>query len=444
MKTFYIRTFGCQMNDHDSERMAQLLVMQGLRPVDSPRDADLVIINTCSVRAKPEHKALSEVGRHRQRKQAKGTRIVLAGCVAQQEGERLLSRAPYLDAIIGPDAVGRLPEILASIQAGQGPVIAVDLHDQRDPCFVPLQKKRRSRVSSLVTIMKGCDNLCSYCIVPSVRGREVSRPLGDILREVEVLAAGGSREVVLLGQNVNSYHDPESGTGFPDLLAALDRQGAVDRIRFTTSHPKDLGPRLIEAMAGLGRVCEHIHLALQSGSDRVLELMNRKYSAADFVSKAQAIRRAIPGVSITTDIIVGFPSESGRDFQNTFEVVEKVAFDQAFSFKYSPRPGTAAAKLPDDVPPEVKAERLAALQALLDELEARSLSRLSGKTLPVLVEGSSIRDAEAFRGRTRCNRVVNFTSASTAPPGKIIDVRIVEARGHTLWGESGVDNRPLA
>lgn len=444
MNTFYIRTFGCQMNNHDSERMAQLLVMQGLRPVDSPREADLVIINTCSVRAKPEHKALSEAGRHRQRKQAKGTRILLAGCVAQQEGDRLLSKAPYLDAVIGPDAVGRLPEILASIQAGHGPVIAVDLHDKQNPCFVPLQNERRSQISSLVTIMKGCDNFCSYCVVPNVRGREVSRPLGDILKEVETLAAGGTREVVLLGQNVNSYHDTVSDTGFPELLAALDRQGAVDRIRFTTSHPKDLGPRLIEAMAGLERVCEHIHLALQSGSDRILELMNRKYSAADFIGKAEAIRQAMPGVSITTDIIVGFPSEQDQDFQSTFEVVREVAFDQAFSFKYSPRPNTAAAKLPDDIPPEMKAERLAALQTLLDQLEARSLSRLAGQTLPVLVEGQSIRDPDALRGRTRCNRVVNFASSSGAPPGKTVEVRVVESRGHTLWGESGVDIRPMA
>ena len=444
MNTFYIRTFGCQMNDHDSERMAQLLIMQGLRPVESAREADLVIINTCSVRAKPEHKALSEVGRHRQRKQAKGTRIIMAGCVAQQEGERLLARAPYLDAVVGPDAVYRLPEILAGIQAGKGPLVAVDLHNEQDPCFVPLQEKLPGQVSSLVTIMKGCDNFCSYCIVPHVRGREVSRPLVDILRDVETLAAAGSREVVLLGQNVNSYNDPGSDTGFPGLLEALDRQGAVDRIRFTTSHPKDLGPRLIEAMAGLDRVCEHVHLALQSGSDRILELMNRKYSAADFISKAEAIRQAMPGVSITTDIIVGFPSEQDGDFQNTFETVREVAFDQAFSFKYSPRPGTAAAKLPDDVPPEIKAERLATLQALLDDLEARSLSRLSGRTLPVLAEGQSIRDPDALRGRTRCNRVVNFASASPVPPGKTVVVRIVEARGHTLWGECGVDNRPMA
>jgi len=444
MNTFYIRTFGCQMNDHDSERMSQLLVQQGLRQVDSPREADLVIVNTCSVRAKPEHKALSEVGRHRQRKQAKGTRIILAGCVAQQEGDRLLSRAPYLDAIIGPDAIPQLPEILARIEDGHGPVIAVDLHDQRNPCFIPLQEKRRGQISSLVTIMKGCDNFCAYCIVPYVRGREVSRPLGDILEEVESLAAGGSREVVLLGQNVNSYDDPDSGTGFPGLLAALDRQGAVERIRFTTSHPKDLSPELIAAVSGLERVCEHIHLGLQSGSDRILKLMNRGYTAADFVDKARSFRQAAPGISITTDIIVGFPSENDQDFQDTLDVVRSVAFDQAFSFKYSPRPGTAAARMADDVSPEVKAERLAILQTLLDELEANSLSNLSGQILPVMVEGPSIRDPEAFRGRTRCNRVVNFTAPSPSPAGKTVAIRVVESRGHTLWGESGVDIHPLA
>lgn len=441
MRTFHIRTFGCQMNEHDSRRMALLLVEQGLRPASSAGEADLVIINTCSVRAKPEHKALSEAGRHRRRKQLKGTRIILAGCVAQQEGDRLLSRAPYLDAIIGPDAVGRLPEILSSIQNGRGPVIAVDQHDKKNPCFVPLPAERESRVSALVTIMKGCDNFCSYCVVPHVRGREVSLPAGDILLEVDALAAAGSREVTLLGQNVNSYRDPESGAGFPQLLEALDRQAAVDRIRFTTSHPKDLSPQLIQAVAGLERVCEHVHLGLQSGSDRVLGLMNRGYTRAEFVRKAEAFRRAVPGVSITTDIIVGFPSEKPRDFEDTLEVVRSVAFDQAFSFKYSPRPNTAALRLEDDVPPEVKAERLAALQALLDELEAESLSRLAGQTLPVLVEGRSLRDPDAHRGRTRCNRVVNFTSARPAMPGQTVDVRVVEARSHTLSGETGVDKR---
>ncbi len=425
------------MNVHDSRRMTQLLIGQGLRPVESASKADLVIINTCSVRAKPEHKALSEAGRHRRRKAARGTRIILAGCVAQQEGDRLLSKAPYLDAIIGPDALLHLPAILTSIQEGRGPVIAVDQHDEKSPGFVPLAEEPEGRTSSLVTIMKGCDNFCSYCVVPHVRGREVSRPRGDILREVESLAAAGSREVVLLGQNVNSYRDPQSDSDFPGLLQALDRQAAVDRIRFTTSHPKDLSSRLIQAVAGLERVCEHVHLGLQSGSDRILKLMNRKYTGDEFVRKAAAFRKAVPGVSITTDIIVGFPSETEEDFEDTLEVVRGAAFDQAFSFKYSPRPNTAAARLEDDVPAGVKAERLAKLQTLLDDLEARGLSRLSGQNLPVLAEGRSLRDPEAWRGRTRCNRVANFTSASPLRPGETVDVRVVEARGHTLWGQSG-------
>jgi tRNA-2-methylthio-N6-dimethylallyladenosine synthase len=432
------------MNDHDSDRMAQLLVGRGLRPVSSPEEADLVIVNTCSVRAKPEHKALSEVGRYRQRKREEGTRIILAGCVAQQEGNRLLSKAPYLDAIVGPDAIHRLPEILASIQSGHTPVIAVDLHNRKNPCFVPLQAEGGSRISALVTIMKGCDNFCSYCVVPHVRGREVSRPSGDILHEVETLAAKGSREVVLLGQNVNSYNDPESGNGFPGLLQALDRQGVVDRIRFITSHPKDLSPRLIQAVAELDRVCEHVHLGLQSGSDRILGLMNRGYTRAEFLEKAEAFRKAVPGVSITTDIIVGFPSETDEDFKNTVEVVRAVAFDQAFSFRYSKRPGTAAASFPDDVPPEVKVERLAVLQSLLDELETKSLSRLTGGIHTVLVEGRSFRDPGTHRGRTRCKRVVNFASSLPVRNGQTVDVRVLEARGHTLWGETGVDNRPFA
>ncbi len=468
MNTFYIHTFGCQMNVHDSERMAQLLVGQGLRPVGSPQEADLVIVNTCSVRAKPEHKALSEVGRHQQRKKTEGCRIILAGCLAQQEGHRLLSKAPYLDAIIGPDAVWRLPEILASIQDGHGPVIAVDQHDRDNPCFVPLKIgsiARRSqepdfakatsgrfavpsldkpqgipaKASALVTIMKGCDNFCSYCVVPHVRGREVSRPAEDILREVKALADAGSREVVLLGQNVNSYNDPESGTGFPGLLEALDRQGAVDRIRFITSHPKDLSPSLIRAVAGLDRVCEHVHLGLQSGSDRILGLMNRGYTGAQFLKMAAAFRRAVPEVSITTDIIVGFPSEDDEDFKDTLAVVRAAAFDQAFSFIYSKRPGTAAGKLPDNISRQVKLERLSALQSLLVELAADSLSRLTGRIHPVLVEGRSLRNPDAYRGRTRCNRVVNFAAAQFLRPGETVNVHVVEVRGHTLWGETKVD-----
>ncbi len=422
------------MNNHDSDRMAQQLMASGMHPVDEPRQAGLIIINTCSVRAKPEHKALSEAGRFRRACESRGARIILAGCVARQEGRRLLHRAPYLDAVIGPDAVGRLVQIVDQIVSGRGPVLAVGDHDEQNPLFVPLGADATPSMTRFVTIMKGCDNYCSYCIVPYVRGREVSRPMLDILAEVKELGSRGVREVTLLGQNVNSYRD-QTGADFPRLLQELDAQAIVSRIRFTTSHPKDLAHELIAAMAGLGSVVEHLHLAMQSGSDRILEKMRRGYTRDMFVEKALEFRAAVPGLSLTTDLIVGFPSETESDFQNTLEAVERVAFDGAFSFKYSPRPGTLAAAYEDDVPPEVKQDRLERLQTRLAELEYASLSSLVGREMEVLVGGSSVRDEAAHSGRTRCNRVVNFTSAQPIAPGDLITVKIHQARGHTMWGE---------
>jgi len=431
--TFFIRTFGCQMNEHDSGRMAQQLVAAGLEPAPEPGRADLIIVNSCSVRAKPEHKALSEAGRYKAHRRRRNARIVLAGCVAQQEGARLLERAPWLDGVLGPDAAGRMHELIEAVRRGALPVLWVEQHSRGDPRFVPLGPSCGRQVSAPVTIMKGCDNFCSYCVVPLVRGREVSRPQSEILSEVEELAERGCREVVLLGQNVNSYRGIRGGD-FPALLEALDRQGAARRIRFTTSHPKDASDRLVQAVAGLDRVCEHIHLALQAGSDRILHAMRRGYRAADFIERVLAFRRAVPGISVTTDIIVGFPGETEDDFRATLAAVEAAAFDAAYSFKYSPRPGTAASRLPDDVPPGVKADRLARLQRRLRELEAASLDRLVGSTQEVLVERRSLRDPEARTGRTRCNRVVNFRADPPPAPGDRVAVSVQETRGHTLWG----------
>jgi tRNA-2-methylthio-N6-dimethylallyladenosine synthase len=433
IKTFYIKTFGCQMNEHDSRRMARLLKGLGMSPARSRQEADLVIVNSCSVRAKPEHKALSEAGRYRRNQKNRHVRVILAGCVAQQGGAELIEKAPYLDAVLGPDAIGNLPDIVKRLQNNEGPITDVIEHDLDNPCFTPLTTTKHSDVSALVTIMKGCNNFCSYCIVPHVRGREVSRARDEILSEIEKLAHSGCREVTLLGQNVNSYRDP-SGLGFPDLLHEIDRQGAVERIRFTTSHPKDLSNELISAVAELERVCEHVHLALQSGSASVLQRMNRGYSPDNFVDLAKKLRGAVPDISITTDIIVGFPGESDRDFEDTLDVVRRVAFDQAFSFKYSPRPKTAAAGMNDDVPERIKADRLEVLQNLLARIEAESLVRLEGKMQEVFISGPSKRDAQISSGRTRCNRVVNFENAKSARAGTLVDVQILEARGHTLWG----------
>jgi tRNA-2-methylthio-N6-dimethylallyladenosine synthase len=434
-QTFCIRTFGCQMNDHDSDRMAQWLSFRGWKQVLTPREANLLIINSCSVRAKPEHKALSEAGRYKQAHKTRGLRIILAGCVAQQEGQCLLEKAPFVDAVLGPDAVERLPEIVEAIFSGRGPIVAVGEHDQGHPGFIPLAPGAGTALCASVIIMKGCDNFCSFCVVPYVRGREVSRPLADILDEVAVLAQRGCREITLLGQNVNSYCD-STGSDFVGLLTALDRKGAVERIRFTTSHPKDFDNKLIEAIFHCKRVCQHVHLPLQSGSNRILERMNRGYTRESYLKKALALRQKVFGVSVTSDLIVGFPSETDSDFQDTLELVKQVGFDQAFSFMYSPRPKTAAGMWLDDVQPSIKRARLQQLQALLSNLESASLARLVGSSQQVLVEGKSLRDPDALTGRTRCNRVVNFVSGSKPGIGKLVDVRILQARGHTLWGEA--------
>jgi tRNA-2-methylthio-N6-dimethylallyladenosine synthase len=440
-RKYFIRTFGCQMNEHDSDRMCQLLTQNGWMETADPMMADWIIINTCSVRAKPEHKALSEAGRYQRARKKRGVRIMVAGCVAQQEGKKLLEHAPYLDAVVGPDEIGRIPELVEKVMEGKGPVVAVELHGLSDPMFVPLCARGPGKISRLLTIMKGCNNGCAYCVVPNVRGREVSRPARDILHEAESLASQGCREITLLGQNVNSYRDAE-GTDFPDLLDALDRQGAVERIRFTTSHPKDLSPKLVEAMAGLERVCEHLHLALQSGSSRVLERMRRGYTRGEFLKKAAWLRSAVSGIRITTDIIVGFPGEDNSDFMDTLSAVEEVGFEQAYSFKYSKRPNTPANSFPDDVPEEVKSDRLLVLQSKLNEVETASLRRRVGSLDEVMVEGMSVRDGDSWMGRTRGNLVVNFDAVSPLSPGRIIDVKILEARGHTLWGklESAASN----
>lgn len=434
-RRFFIRTFGCQMNEHDSERMAQLLLEAGWEEADEPRRADLILVNSCSVRAKPEHKALSEIGRFQAARRSRGVRLVLGGCVAQQEGAALLAKAPYLDAVIGPDAIGRIAAIADSLAAGGGPLLDLSEHTLSEPGFVPVccHRDRRVGLTALVTIMKGCNNFCSFCVVPYVRGREVSRPISDILAEVEALARAGAREVTLLGQNVNSFRD--GAADFSDLLRSIDRQGAIERIRFTTSHPKDLSNDLISAVAELPRVCEHLHLPLQAGSDAVLRRMNRGYDAAHFLSLVEAARRRIANVSVTSDLIVGFPGETEADFEQTLAVVERAGFEQAYSFCYSPRPGTKASEWPDDVPAAEKKRRLERLQRLLATLESTSLQRMTGKSYQVLFEGASRRDTNCGTGRTRCNRVVNFPRPSLGAPGARLEVRILEARGHTLWGE---------
>ncbi len=434
---FYLQTFGCQMNVYDSERISQLLTAQNYREVGDPSQADLILVNTCSVREKPEEKAYSALGRFRVLKK-KNPKLVIGvgGCVAQQEGEGLLERIPFLDFVVGTKELRRIPEILEALEASRVRGSATDLQGRVDPYadlpFIPSPGK----AGAFVSIMQGCDNFCSFCIVPFVRGREVSRPSRDILDEIHSLSAQGVKEVTLLGQNVNSYGSRASGgIGFVGLLEAVQGVAGIERIRFTTSHPKDLSPELIRAFGRLSKLCEHIHLPLQSGSNRILKRMNRGYTREAYWEKISELRRISPEISVTTDMIVGFPGEDEADFQSTLEMVEKIQFDEFFSFRYSDRPHTQASLFPDKVPEEAKQRRLNELQAMQKEITFRQNKVWEGREVEVLVEGQSKAKAEEKTGRTRTNRTVNFSGASLQV-GDLVKLRIQEALLHSLRGES--------
>jgi tRNA-2-methylthio-N6-dimethylallyladenosine synthase len=432
MERFYIRTFGCQMNEHDSERMAGLLIRHGLLPAATPEEADVLILNTCSVREKPDHKAFSELGRLELIKRREPGRILgIAGCVAQSERERLLRRFPAVDFVLGTRSLHDLWELLIAVQQKQRPA-ALSL-TRKEP-LPPLREGRTHPVKAWVTATVGCDNFCSYCIVPYVRGREYSRSVEEILAEVRDLAARGYREVALLGQNVNSYgRDLEKSTTFAGLLRVIDAVEELARIRFFTSHPKDLSDELIAAMAELPKVCEQLHLPAQSGSSRILEGMRRGYTREEYLEKIRRLREAVPEVALSSDFIVGFPGETEEDFAQTMDLVEQVRYDQFFSFMYSPRPHTLAAKLPDDVPPAVKARRLEHLQSRQREISAEQSQKLLGTVQEVLVEGDSRRDSGMDTGRTRCNRVVNILGLKCVP-GSLASVHIEDVYANSLLG----------
>ena len=443
-KKIYIKTFGCQMNVADSEQMAQVLAGDYV-PTDRAEEADLYLINTCAIRRKAEGKVRSLLGSLQELKQRRPQMLLgVGGCVAQQEGERLLAAAPHLDLVFGAHGICRLPEMVR--QAAQGRRL-VDIELAR--AFPPQSRRRWApgAIKTLVTIMQGCNNFCSFCVVPYVRGREYSRPPREIVTEVADFLAAGGKEVTLLGQNVNSY-----GRGLPEpphfaeLLRQIDALPGLARLRFATSHPRDLSPELIAAFGELPSLCEHLHLPVQSGSDRILQAMNRGYTREDYLEKMARLRRACPGLSLSTDIIVGFPGETEEDFQGTMDLVRQAAFDQAFSFKYSPRPQTRAALLPQRVPGEVQAERLARLQNLLNELTFKAHQHLVGKVHEVLVEGASKRSPEELSGRLRTNQVVNF-SGPRELVGQLLKVQITEAHPHSLRGTRVEDSSitwPLA
>ncbi len=430
-KKIYIKTFGCQMNVADSERMARVLAADYV-PTDRVEEADLYLINTCAIRRKAEEKVRSLLGSLRLLKQRRPQMLLgLGGCVAQQEGERLLAAAPHLDLVFGPHGISRLPETVRQAARGRR---SVDIEFTRGFPPQPSRRWAPDAVKALVTIMQGCDNFCSFCVVPYVRGREVSRPPREIVAEVADFLAAGGKEVTLLGQNVNSY-----GRGLPDPLTFTDLVRKIDalpglaRLRFATSHPRDLSPELIAAFGELPSLCEHLHLPVQSGSDGILQAMNRGYTREEYLKKVARLRRACPGISLSTDLIVGFPGETEEDFQETLDLVREAAFDQAFSFKFSPRPQTQAALLPDRVPAEVQTERLTRLQNLLNELTLKAHQRLVGKVPEVLVEGISKRSPEELCGRLRTNQVVNL-SGPRELVGRLVKVRLTEAHPHSLRG----------
>ncbi len=432
----FIHTFGCQMNVYDSLRVQRLLAQDGYTLTSSAADADVIFINTCSVREKAEQKVYSLLGRLRRLKQRKPSLvIVVGGCVAQQLGTTLLERFPYVDVVLGTRALGSLPEILRSVRVGGSRVAHVPNEDEEGWRELFGQTEAwATDVVAPVTVMQGCDNFCTYCIVPYVRGRERSRPVREILREVRILVEKGAREVLLLGQNVNSYGKGlHEKTRFSDLLRLIAHETDVLRIRFTTSHPKDLTEDLIQCFVDIRKLCPHIHLPFQAGSDRILEKMNRGYRGQDYLRKVELLRTACPEIAISTDVMVGFPGETRQDFEDTLELMRTVQFDTLFSFRYSDRPLTAARLFPDKISEEEKAYRLTQLQALQAAITLKKNLQEVGKTREVLVESTSKAGQGEMSGRTPQNRIVNFPGPETLK-GRIIPVRITEAYAHSLKG----------
>ena len=436
-KGIYIKTFGCQMNEYDSSKMLALLERShGLTPVASPQQAHVLLMNTCSVREKAQEKLFSELGRWRPLKDADPSVIIaVGGCVASQEGELIWERAPFVDVVFGPQTLHRLPAMIAAVERGERRCLDISFPEIEK--FDNLPPARVDGPSAFVSIMEGCSKYCSFCIVPYTRGEEFSRPFDDVITEVVELAAGGAREVVLLGQNVNAYRGATHDGQVVDLAALIRYVAAVDgveRIRFTTSHPLEFTPRLIETYGQVPALVSHLHLPVQSGADRILALMKRGHTTLEYKSIIRRLREVRPDILVSTDFIVGFPGESDEDFARTMAFIEDLRFDQSFSFIYSPRPGTPAAALPDDVSHAQKLHRLAILQRRITEFSDQYNAAMVGTTQRVLVTGPARKDVRELAGRTAHNRVVNFAG----PPHLIGDftaVRITAALPNSLRGE---------
>ena len=435
MKIF-LETYGCQMNVSDSSKINYLFAGHGYQVTTESGEADLIVINTCSVREKPELKIFSALGRYIPLKRKRSELVIaVGGCVAQQWGDKLIKRCPGLDIVFGTHQLDRLPELVAKIRQSRNPVAVTDFQEQPGGLEV-MPAPASGAINAMVTIMQGCDNFCSYCIVPYVRGREYSRPHTAIVEEVRRLAQAGIKEVMLLGQNVNSYGLKEAGEiGFADLLAKVHEVEGIERIRFTTSHPKDMSDAVISAFATLPKLSPYLHLPIQAGSDAVLQKMGRGYTVEEYLEKVDKLRLAVPDMALTTDIIVGFPGESAADFQMTLEILDRVRYDQIYSFKYSIRPGTRAAEFADIVPDEEKRDRLARCQARQDEIGQEILDTQVGRVSEVLVMGQSKRGEGEWSGRTPENRIVNFPAPAGTEAGDFYQVKIVKALKHSLKGE---------
>ena len=431
----FIKTYGCQMNVYDTEKMVNLLCGVNYQITSDIKQADLILLNTCSIREKPEHKIYSILGRLKKLKDKNPDLILgVGGCVAQQEGEKLFEKSPCLDLVFGTHSINKLPNLLKEIEEKKAKVCEINM-SENGYLDEGVSGYSSQKVSSYVSIIRGCNNFCSFCIVPYVRGRERSRPKEEILEEVKHLSQSGVKEVVLLGQNVNSYGNDLGVTGgFPRLLASINDIKGVERIRFITSHPKDLSDDLIRCFKELDKVCKHIHLPVQSGSNKILKLMNRRYTRDNYLGKVDKLRGVCPAIGITSDVIVGFPQETQRDFEDTLGLMKEVKFDDLFSFQYSDRPMTSATSFKEKIPSDTKRERLKILQETQNKYNLEKNKAVLHKIEEVLVEGVSKKDSHCMTGKTGSNKTVNFAGGDNLR-GMLVSVKISGVHLHSLKGE---------
>ena len=440
IKKLYIKTYGCQMNEYDSDKMADVLrACDGMELTDKPEEADVMLFNTCSIREKAEDKVFSDLGRARVLKLANPDMIIgVGGCVASQEGEAIIKRAPYVDVVFGPQTLHRLPELLkARHDTGRS---QVDISFPEIEKFDHMPVPQTTSGTAFVSIMEGCSKYCTFCVVPYTRGEEVSRPFSDVMHDIDVLIGQGVKEVTLIGQNVNAYvgaTDDDDTVDLAYLIQAIAELTEIIRIRFTTSHPRDMSQRLIDLYATTPKLVSHLHLPVQSGSDRVLAAMKRGHTVLEYKSVIRRVRAVRPDICITSDFIVGFPGETEQDFEATLKLIDDIGFDNSFSYLFSPRPGTPAAEMRDDTPHEIKAARLKRLQDRISEQESGVAEGMLGTVQRVLVEGISKKDVLELAGRTDNNRVVNFRG-SPGMIGRFVDVNVTEVVRHTLRGELAI------